>query len=146
MNNKRPVVLCQQHWSRAAFNWLHMRKHKGKKGNFYMIWLFFCNDQPAFWQGGVRNTYHISSQKNSIFWWMLRAELCTSKIATETSLECVTRWEDSVLFSLSSLSRDSMGADGFQRQLFHNRVWEKKCNFPKRKVVNSPTFQTRSRP
>lgn len=57
-------------WSRAAFNWLQVSRHKEEKeGTLSMVWLFICHDQTGGWQGGIRNTTHTSSQRLSPGGW-----------------------------------------------------------------------------
>lgn len=63
MNNKSQKScspLPAAPWSRAAFNWLQVSRHKEEKeGTLSMVWLFICHDQT----GGIRNTTHTSSKR-----------------------------------------------------------------------------------
>ena len=76
-----------------------------------MVWLFISSNQPCCWQGSFRNTPHTSSQRNSVSWWIVRTELCTSWTAAVRSHCMVIGWDDSVPLSLSPSSGDPMNVD-----------------------------------
>lgn len=128
-----------------------------------MVWLFFCSDQPSCWQGGVRNTCHTSSQTSSMFWWMLRAELCTSKTATVRPHLNVLQggkiqyplvfplYQETPCMQMPLISAnvgcESWNGVWLSRSTFPWQEFEQKsCNFPQSKVINSSTFQTRAKP
>ena len=113
------------------------------------MWLFICSDQTGYWQGGIRNTHHVSSQRNSISWWLLRAQLCTSKAVAVRSHSSALQSEDihyplvfplnqetpceQMLLISATLGREKWNSGWVSSQLFHKKVWGKAAVFLKGK-------------